>query len=132
MGSVLDLMKPGAHVVSGNILATAQGGLVHVVAECLWRWEFYRQTGQKIEMATICVIFFLIEPTYSRRVKQSLGYERGCNRKLIIDAGCRLSVHCMSDLGLLRSLFTIDLYCLLGKPSQLLKFVSSLVKVYHD
>ena len=59
MGSVLDLMKPGAHVVSGNILATAQGGLVHhLVRECLWLWECYRQTGQKIEMATICVIFF--------------------------------------------------------------------------
>ena len=46
-------------VVSGNILATAQGGLVHhLVRECLWLWECYRQTGQKIEMATICVIFF--------------------------------------------------------------------------
>lgn len=42
------------------ILTTAQGGLVHVVAECLWRWEFYRQTGQKIEMATIFLFFFYL------------------------------------------------------------------------
>ena len=94
--------------------------------------NFIDRQGRRLKWQPYSFFFFLFEPTYSRRVKQSLGYERGCNRKLIIDAGCRLSVHCMSDLGLLRSPFTIDLYCLLGKPSQLLKFVSSLVKVYHD
>ena len=95
-------------VVSGNILASVQGRWVYVVAQWRWQRQFYQQTGQNFEMATICVkVTFFLNQLTQEKLKQSLGYECGCNRKLINNTGCLLSVHAMSDLGLSRSLFAI-------------------------
>ena len=106
---------------------------------CSGRMPAGERTRQNFERATISIKgFFLFNQLIQEKLKQSPGYERGCNRKLIIEESSvvctrhvwsgTIEVTFRSKIVLsfgksfhdfvlrlrLRSLFAVKLYCLLG------------------